>query len=150
MIRLEVIETAQPTAETLEELKRYASVADDGQDTVLMSALVTAFDRVQRAADTALLEGRYRISAEDHPGIIHVYMGGTVERVTDSLGLPVSFNQRGYKVYVGTDGNVEVEYSTRVVPADYARLMPVVLQYATAIYDGQETITLNSILRQCL
>lgn len=150
MIRLDVIEMADPTAEALADLKRYAGVADDGQDGVLIPALRNAFGLVQRAADTALLAGRWRVSADEHPGVVKVYMGGKVDGVTDHAGNPVSFNQRGNRVWLGTDGYVQVEFTTTVTPADYARLLPVVCEYATAIYDGQDSRTLNNILKQCL
>ena len=61
----------------------------------------------------------------------------------------MSHHQRGRSVYVGTDSYVEVTFTTEVKAADYDRLLPVVLQYATGIYDGQDARTLNSILQQC-
>jgi hypothetical protein len=76
-------------------------------------------------------------------------MGGKVEGVTNSYGTAVSFNQRGYKVYVGTDGYCEVEFTTTVSQADYDRLLPVVMRYATALYDGKESRELNQILKEC-
>ena len=150
MIRLEVIELAEPMSSALEDFKLYAAVPDNTQEQLLLSALRTAMDKVQRVADSALLAGRWRVCADDHPGVVSVYMGGKVVSVTDGEGLPVSFKQRGGRVYLGSDDYVEVEFVTEPVPADYARLLPVVCQYATALYDGQDDKTLNSILLQCL
>ena len=151
MIRLELIEVAEPSDYALEDLKRYAAVADEAQDTLLRSAIANAFDKVQRTADVALLSGRWKVCAEDHTRVLNVYMGGRVVSVTDGNGNAVSFNQRGRKVYVGSDDYVEVEFTTEVIPADYARLLPVVCQYATALYDGQtDQRILNQILSQCL
>lgn len=150
MVRLEVIEMAEPEATDLAKLKAYAAVSDDGQDSVLMMALRRAFDVVQRNADVALLPGRFRICAEDHPGIVNVYMGGKVQAVTDGNGLAHSFNQRGRTVSVGTDGYFEIEFTTEVNAADYDRLLPVVMRYATAIYDGEDTKVLNDILKEVL
>lgn len=149
MIRLEVIEIAEPGSYALGDLKAYAAIANDAQDSLLKSILATAFDKVQRTADVALLPGRWRIVAEDHARALRVYMGGRVQKVTDSTG-EVSFNQRGSRVYVGTDDAVEIEFTTEVIPANYARYIPVVCQYATALYDGQDDKTLNRILNQCL
>lgn len=149
MIRLEVIEMAEPDVRALDMLKDYAAVSDGGQDSLLMMSLRSAFDKVQRYADVALLPGKFRVCAEEHPGIVNVYMNGKVERVTNSYGLAVSFNQRGDRVYVGTDGYCEVEFTTAVNHADYARLLPVVLRYATALYDGKESRELNQILAGC-
>lgn len=151
MIRLELIEVAEPTDSALEDLKNYAAVVDNSQDSLLRSALVTAFDKVQRTADVALLPGRWKICAEDYPRVLNVYMGGKVVSVTDENGNAVSFNQRGRRVYVGSDDYVEVEFTTNIIPAEYCRLLPVVCQYATAIYDGQtDQRVLNQILSQCL
>lgn len=149
MVRLEVIEMDEPGCEALDMLKDYAAVTDGGQDSVLAVSLRSAFDKVQRYADKALLPGRFRIYADEHPGIIHVYMGGKVENVTNSNGSAVSFNQRGDRVYVGTDGYCEVEFTTEVSHADYDRLLPVVMRYATALYDGKESRELNQILKEC-
>lgn len=151
MIRLELIELAEPSADALEDLKLYAGVVDNGQDKLLFNALATAMDKVQRTADTALLPGRWRVCAEDHTRVLNVYMGGKVEAVTNGHGLAVSFNQRGRRVYVGSDDYVEVEFITEVIPAEYARLLPVICEYATALYDGQtDSRILNQILAQCL
>lgn len=150
MVRLEVIELAEPMSSALEDLKLYAAVADDSQKGILMSSLRSAMDAVQRVADSALLAGRWRVCVDEHPGVVSVYMGGKVEKVTDGQGLPVSFIQRGRKVYLSTEDYVEVEFTTEVIPAEYARLLPVICQYATALYDGQDDKTLNSILKQCL
>lgn len=149
MIRLEVIEIAEPGKSALDDLKAYAAIATDAQDSLLMPALATAFDKVQRTADVALLPGRWKVYAEDHTRVIRVYMGGRVVSATDNSG-NVSFNQRGCRVYVGTDEAVEVEFTTEVIPANYARYITVVCQYATALYDGQDERTLNRILNQCL
>lgn len=151
MIRLELIEMAEPSDYALEDLKRYAAVTDGGQDSLLKSALVTAFDKVQRTADVALLPGRWRICAEEYPRVLNVYLGGRVVSVTDGNGKAVSFNQRGRRVYIGSDDYVEVEFVTEVIPSEYARLLTVVCEYATAIYDGQtDQRVLNQILAKCL
>ena len=148
MVRLEVIETAQPSESAMTALMSYSAVIDEGQRDILAECLVRAFDMVQRASDTALLSGKWRISADDHPGIVRLYMGGKVESVTDG-NTPVMFNQRGNKVYVATDEYCEVVFTTEVNEAEYARLLPVVLRYATALYDGKEGRELNAILREC-
>lgn len=149
MVRTEVIQIAEPDALALEALRQYAAVSDAGQDNVLMLALKRAFYMVQRAADVALLPGTFRVCASDHPRTVNVYMGGKVTEVVDDHSVAVSYHQRGRSVCVGTDRYVEVTFTTEVNQADYDRLLPVVLQFATAIYDGQDSRTLNSILLQC-
>lgn len=148
MVRLEVIEIKQPSEYAIESLMAYASVSDEGQRDILAECLVRAFDMVQRASDTALLSGKWRISADDHSGTLRVYMNGKVESVTDGTS-PVMYNQKGRNVYVGTDEYCEVVFTTEVNEAEYARLLPVVLRYATALYDGKEGRELNAILREC-
>ena len=149
MVRLEVIEMDVPIDESLELLKAYAGVSDDGQDAVLMMALRRALSEVQRAADVALLSGVYRVCAEDHTRTLNLYMGGKATKASDGKGGAVSFHQRGRSVYVSTDGYVEVEFTTEVNEAEYERLLPVVMRYATGIYDGLSTRELNAILREC-
>lgn len=149
MVRMEVIQIAEPSAMALDALKQYAAVSDAGQDNTLTIALKRAFDMVQRTADVALLPGTFRVCASDHPRTVNVYMGGKVTSVVDDHGVEVSHHQRGRSVYVGTDRYVEVTFTTEVNAADYDRLLPIVLQYATGIYDGQDSRTLNSILLQC-
>ena len=148
MVRLEVIEIEQPSEYALESLMAYASVSDEGQKDILKECLIRAFDMVQRASDTAILSGKWRISADDHSGTLRVYMNGKVESVTDGTS-PVMYNQKGRNVYVGTDEYCEVMFTTEVNEAEYARLLPVVLRYATALYDGKEGRELNAILNEC-
>lgn len=150
MIRLEVIELQEPTCEALDALKAYAAVSDDGQDYLLAMALRRAFGMVQQTANRALLAGRYIIKAADHPRTLRAYMGGQCVSVKDADGAEVSWHQRGEFVYVGTDEAVEAEVVTHVNAADYDALLPVVLRYATAIYDGKESRELSQILRECL
>lgn len=150
MVRLEVIEMAEPRAEALEMLKAYAAVSDAGQNALLMMSLRRAFDMVQRYADVALLDGRFRVCADEHDGNVSVYMGGNVIKAEDADGASVPFVQKGKKVTVSTSGYVEVEFTTSVNDADYIRLIPVVMRYATAIYDGKETKELNEILKEAL
>ena len=149
MIRLEVIEMTEPSQEALSALRDYAAVTNPADTDLLKSFLIRAFDMVQRSADVALLSGRYRICCDDHSGIVRAYMGGKVEGVTNGSGLPVAYNQRGRTIYLGTDGYAEVEMTVEPSPADYARLLPVVLRYATALYDGKESRELYQILKEC-
>lgn len=150
MVRLEVIEMQEPASEALDALKAYAAVSDAGQDYLLAMALRRAFGMVQQQADRALLAGRFIVKAADHGRNLRAYMGGQCVSVKDGDGADVSWHQRGEFVYVGTDEPVEAEVVTHVNAADYDALLPVVLKYATAIYDGKESRELSQILRECL
>lgn len=150
MVRLEVIEMSDPGCSALDALKAYAAVSDAGQDYLLSMALRRAFGMVQSYADSALLAGTFRVCADGHDGMVRLYMGGKATEVVGASGESVSFRQCGDSVQVGTDGYVEVVFTTEVSSADYDRLLPVVLKYATAVYDGKESRELNAILMECL
>lgn len=150
MVRLEVIEMSEPGCEAMDLLKSYAAVSDEGQSYLLLMALKRAFSMVQRYADKALLPGRFRVSADEHRGVVNVYMGGKVVGVTDAHGSAVPFTQAGSQVQVATGGMVQVEFTTEVNAFDYERLLPVVLRYATALYDGEDMTVLNKIMREAL
>lgn len=149
MVKLDVIESERPSAVSLDMLRQYAAVSDTSQDHLLSMALSRAFSMVQRSADVALLPGRYCVKADDHRGEVRVYMGGKAVLVRDAQGKTINYRQAGAVVYVPTEGYVEVEFTTTVSDDDYVRLLPVVLKYATAVYDGAASNELNAILREC-
>ena len=149
MVKLRVIEQGTPTEGALMMLMKYAAVFDEGQKEILSSCLVRAMDIVQRTADVALLPGRWRIVASEYNGEIKVYMGGMVENVSGRQGEAIPFKQYGDKVFVSGD-YAEVVFTTEVDPAQYDVLFPVVLKYATAIYDGEGAVVLNSILKEAM
>ena len=149
MVKLRVIEQGAPTDGALMMLMKYAAVFDEGQKEILFSCLVRAMDIVQRTADVALLPGRWRIVASEYNGEIKVYMGGMVENVSGRQGEAISFKQYGDKVFVSGD-YAEVVFTTEVDPAQYDVLFPVVLKYATALYDGEDSVELNSILKEAM
>lgn len=149
MVKLRVIEQGKPTDGALNMLMKYAAVFDQGQKEILSSCLVRAMDMVQRTADVALLPGRWRIVASEYNGEIKVYMGGMVESVSGRQGEAISFKQYGDKVFVSGD-YAEVVFTTEVDPAQYDVLFPVVLKYATALYDGEDSVELNSILKEAM
>ena len=130
-------------------LMKYAAVSDEGQKDILSSCLVRAMNLVQRYADVALIPGKWHIVATEHSGEINVYMGGMVESVKDRHGLPITYQQCGNKVYMSGD-YADVVFTTDVDPAQYEALFPVVMKYATALYDGSDAVTLNSILKEAL
>ena len=149
MVKLSVIEQGRPSDGALNMLMKYAAVFDEGQKEILSSCLVRAMDMIQRTADVALLPGRWRIVASEYNGEIKVYMGGMVENVSGRQGEAIPFKQYGDKVFVSGD-YAEVVFTTEVDPAQYDVLFPVVLKYATAIYDGEGAVVLNSILKEAM
>ena len=149
MVKLSVIEQGRPSDDALNMLMKYAAVFDEGQKEILSSCLVRAMDMVQRTGDVALLPGKWRIVASDYPGEINVYMGGMVEGVTDRHGLPIPYQQFGNKVMVSGD-YADVVFTTEVSAPQYNTLLPVVLKYATALYDGSDAVVLNAILKEAI
>lgn len=149
MVKLDVIDIEKPCAASLDMLRKYAAVSDTSQDCLLVMALDKAFAMVQRYANVALLPGRYRVKADDHRGEVRVYMGGQAVLVRDAQGKTINYRQAGDIVYVPTNEYVEVEFITAVNDNDYVRLLPVVLKYATAVFDGSVTKELNAILNEC-
>ena len=149
MVKLRVIEQGKPTDGAMNMLMKYAAVFDEGQKEILSSCLVRAMDMVQRTADVALLPGRWRIVATEYNGEIKVYMGGLVESVSGRQGEAIPFKQYGDKVFVSGE-YAEVVFTTEVDPAKYDVLFPVVLKYATALYDGEDSVELNSILKEAM
>lgn len=149
MVKLRVIEQGVPTDGALMMLMKYAAVFDEGQKEILSSCLVRAMDMVQRTADVALLPGRWRVIASDHSGEIRMYMGGIAENASGRQGESIPFKQYGDKVYLSGD-YAEVVFTTEVDPAQYDVLLPVVLKYATALYDGEGAVVLNSILKEAM
>lgn len=149
MVRLKVIEIAKPGEGAVSMAMQYAGVSDEGQKAILESCLVRAFDIVQKYANKALLPGRWRVTATDYAGEVKVYMGGTVEYVSGREGERIPFRQYGEAVVLSGD-YAEVVFSTEVNEAEYDALLPAVLKYATALYDGEDAVVLNSILKECL
>lgn len=150
MIELSLIESDTPCMAWLDSLKTYASVADDSQDTLLLSLLLRACLRVQDMADKSILAGRFRLIEDEAEGSVRLYQTvSEVVDVKDGEGNGVAWVRKGRRIIVDSE-TVEVEYTTKPNPMDAEALMPVVFQYATALYDGEDSVTLANILKQCL
>lgn len=151
MTHLSIIDKTRPNRQWLDALRSYASVSDNSADALLESLLLRACLRVQEMADRSLLDCTVRLSEDGlEYGVVRLY--GTVAEivsVTDASGNPVAWTRSGHMLYVDAS-DVVVTYKTTADPGDFDELLPVVLQYATALYDGQDARTLASILSQCL
>ena len=150
MITLNIIERAELPAGWLEQMKSYAAVADGAQDSLLHSLLLRAVLRVQELADKSLLACTFELHEDEvEDNTVRLYQ--TVSEVI-SVSTPVGHRlyweprANGVRVY---DSSVVVVYRTEPRDVDIDDLLPVVFQYATALYDGQDTKTLASILSQC-
>lgn len=150
MIKTEILSANTPSAEMLEAFKQYASVPDDSRDGLLAQLLMQACLKVQEMADKSILactmavtdtdaDGSVRLYQSVVAGSIHVYVSGSEV---------IDFRLSEGRVYI-SGKDVRVTYSTAPNEAEMAKLMPIVYQYATALYDGANTTTLNAILSQC-
>ena len=74
---------------------------------------------------------------------------GKVQNVLGRHGEALPYEQIGDKVMVGGE-YAEVVFTTEVVMAEFNSLLPVVLKYATALYDGEDSVKLNSILKEAM
>ena len=151
MITLNIIESSRPSAEWLEGLKAYASVPDASQDSLLESLLLRACMRVQEMADRSLLASTLRLEEDEvENGVVRLYQTiAEVLTVTDGEGNALAWTKATRTVSVGAADHVVVTYRTEPRDGDIAELLPVVYQYATALYDGEDPRTLANILTQC-
>ena len=150
MITLNIIERAELPAGWLEQMKAYAAVADGAQDSLQSALLLRAVMRVQEIANKSLLACTFELHEDEvEDNLVRLYQ--TVSEVI-SVCTPVGHRlyweprANGVRVY---EDSVVVTYRTEPKDRDIEDLLPVVFQYATALYDGQDTKTLASILSQC-
>lgn len=151
MIELEIIERNELPAEWMAGFKAYASVADESQDALLESLLLRSVLRVQEMADRTILGCRFRLAENEvEDGIIRLYQSvKSIDRVTDGEGNEIRWTRANRTLSCGVVDEVVVEYTTEATAGNVDELLPVVYQYATALYDGQDSRTLAAILMQC-
>ena len=155
MIRLDIIECAEPQKAQLDMLKQYASVPDNSRDALLKLPLTRAMKTVQDTAGKSLLPCKLKLTvserAREDGNVIKLYH--TPDEIIsvnsgedDDIGFTRDGNLLLLSAYAET---VIVTYKTRPDPAQADSLFAVVLQYATALYDGADTEQLAQILSQC-
>lgn len=151
MIELEIIERNELPAEWIAGFKAYASVADESQDALLESLLLRSVLRVQEMADRTILGCRFRLAENEvEDGVIRLYQSvKSIDRVTDGEGNEIRWTRANRTLSCGVVDEVVVEYTTEATAGNVDELLPVVYQYATALYDGQDSRTLAAILMQC-
>lgn len=149
MIELTIIEKADTPAAWLEQFKAYASIADNAQDSLLQAILSKAVLSVQQKADRSLIACTFELYEDEVEGnAVRLYQ--TVSQVVSVKheGNGVAYSFIGRRVHVA-HSSVTVTYKTEPHLADIDTLLPIVYQYATALYDGEDSKTLASILSQC-
>ncbi len=155
MITLKTLEIAEPKREHLTMLKQYASVPDDSRDALLKSLLNRAMRIVQEAANKTLLPATVELTVSDRHQVyedaVHLYQDADeIISVTDGEGIAVDYVRSGrFLRHLPWVDTVIVRYTTKPVLPEADALLAVVFQYATALYDGADSATLNQILAQC-
>lgn len=151
MVSLEIIEREEPATAWLEQFKAYASVADDSQDSLLNALLVRACIRVQEMADRSILACTLELHDDEvEENSVRLYQTvAEVIEVTSGNGHRQYWEPRGRSIRVFSDTAV-VRYRTEPKAGGIDDLLPIVYQYATALYDGEDSRTLAKILTQCL
>ena len=137
-------------AEWLQEFKTYASICDDAQDSLLRSLLTRACVRVQEMSDRSILACTLELREDEvEDNTVRLYQNvEEIISVTSAEGHRQYWEPRGRSIRVYSNTAV-VTYRTEPREGDIVDLLPVVYQYATALYDGQDSRTLASILTQC-
>lgn len=151
MVSLEIIERNEPIASWLKQFKQYASIADDAQDSLLNALLIRACIRVQEMANKSILACTLEVHDDEvEDNYVKLYQTvAEVISVTSAQGHRLYWEPRGGGIRVYNETAV-VRYRTEPRYADIDALLPIVFQYATALYDGQDNKTLANILTQCL
>ena len=150
MVSLEIIEREELSQDWLGALKAYASVSDDAQDSLLNALLVRACLRVQEMADKSILACTIELhddEVEDNTVRLYQTVAEVID-VTSAEGHRQYWEPRGRSIRVFSPTAV-VRYRTEPRQGDVDELLPIVYQYATALYDGEDSKTLANILTQC-
>lgn len=137
----------------LEEFKQYASIPDGSRDAMLLTLLKKAILRVQEYGDRALIPCTATLTCVvPQTGIVRLYLGGgEITSIVDTRTAGfVRFDPLpGGKIQVFSRGNeVQITYTVTPSEANAINARPVILRYATALYDGDEVETLNKILSE--
>lgn len=153
MIQVRVTQSGQPTAAQLTAFKQYASVPDDAQNAMLEKLLKQAMLKVQEFSDRALLACTLELVISDIAAgeRVKLYQGAAaVTSVTDETGAAVEYELHPDGLYLlRACKAVKVTYTNTVNEHEADRLLPVVWQYATALYDGAEPQDQAAILKTC-
>ena len=149
MIELTIIEKADTPAAWLEQFKAYAGIADNAQDSLLQAILSKAVLSVQQKADRSLIACTIELYEDEVEGnAVRLYQSVSQVVSVKHEGNGVAYSFIGRRVHVA-HSPVTVTYTTEPLQGNIDMLLPIVYEYATALYDGQESRTLVSILEQC-
>lgn len=158
MPKLEIIKAENLISPSLiEEVKQYAAMPDDSRDAVLVSMLQSAILRLQEYADRALVECTVRqtVTMPENTAVFTLYLGGgDVESVkstnaANSIAYAVLATNKIF-IHSFAGSEVEIVYKTKPAAGEFAKAKATILRYVTALYDGENTEVLNSIMNEML
>lgn len=135
----------------LAEFKQYASVPDDARDAMLTTILKAAIMRVQERADRNIVKCSHRVTYTDvqKGEELRLFLNAKeIIDVQDAKGNDIGYERDGEYVKVNAGAPmVSIDY-TGEPEGDVTSLKAVLWRYATALYDGEDTKTLDDILKE--
>ena len=143
------ITTSDPTPAQIADWMAYASISDDTQTTLYLHCLKAALVAVGDWENVSLLAGTVRVNATQREDNTPVALYGTVDAVTSvtSGGTDLAYTAAdGFVSPVSFTESVSVTYTTKVNEGDLLRHIVKAWRYATALYDGEDSTALASIL----
>ena len=149
MIDVNIIEKEEVPAGWRQQVKAYASIADNAQDSLLLAMLTKAVLSVQQKANKSLIACTIELREDEiEDNSIRLYQPVAQVLSVKDKAAELYWEPRGHCIRVYGD-SATVLYRTEPRPADIDALLPVVFQYATALYDGEDKQTLANILALC-
>lgn len=146
-MRLERVSSEPNDKITIEDLKLYANIDATDLDPMLTSLLNAAINKVEGAANVSLLERTFRLYSDKVNIELYYPPISEITSVTDASGNDITYvaNNDNTKIVQNSGVEVCVEYTTTPDLQKVLELKAFVLEYAAALYDGQDD-KLNKIL----
>lgn len=135
----------------LPQVRRYVGIADDSQDSILLSCLRTAIIEVQDRSDRSVCPCTMRLDIHDNADTFVPLYGSVASVISASLpdGSDVPFRRLPGGIETGAAyDTLSITYTTDPDGGERQRMLSVVFQYAAALFDGQPE-EIRNILAQC-
>lgn len=143
MTRINIIDIDAIPVDVLNGFMRFAAMPDNSSADIATNALRSALQAVSEYTETALIGMRVRHEEKGHRISFITPFAGDVTEVS------VGEAWCGDIVFPTTD-SVMVEYRVKPLSHELDRLRMVAYRYASALYDGADSVTLNKILQEAL
>lgn len=143
MVRINIIDITAIPEDILAGFARFAALPDGSTADVARKALRSALCAVSEFTSTALIEMSVR----------HQEKGERLNFITPFTGDVTQVSHGTYEfgdIVFPTTNAVDITYNVKPLSYEMDRLMNVVYRYALAVYDGADSNTLGSILKEAL